>query len=100
MNGLAAPALFDHVAKLVEHLITVEQFAPLGLSGTTLKFRLQMLEGFLALALLAFKQTKGVAHNLTRSLVAPGLDAALEEGIEFRCERDVDGSAVGGHTQT
>jgi hypothetical protein len=85
---VSAPALFDHVAKLIEYFMPVEQFAAFGLSGTAFQFRLQLREGFLALSLVAFEQTKGFAHYFACRLVAPGLDAALEEGIEFGGKRD------------
>jgi len=100
MNGLFAPALFEQLAKFIEYFVTIQQLAALGLRSPTLKFRLQLLEGFIAFPFVTFEKTEGFAHNFAGGLVASGLHAALKKSIQFGSEGDVDGSAVRSHIPT
>ena len=67
------------------------------LTGAPFQLCLELTKGFVAFLLLAFQEPQSLANDFARGLVTAGLDAALQETIEFRSHRDVDSGSVSRH---
>src|ERR1700689_2617544 len=90
LGFLGPTPLLDHLSEFVEDLIAVEQFVAIGFDRTSLQLCLELLKSILSLPLLAFEKAERLPNNLACGLVAAGFDSTFEEGVEFRCDRNVD----------
>lgn len=96
-RSILSSAFFDHFPKFIEDLISIDQLAAICLTGAPFQFCLELTKGFIAFLLLAFQEPQSFANDFARGLVTAGLDAALQETIEFRSDRDVDSGSVSRH---
>jgi len=97
-TGPCPPSLFDGFPEFFENFVTVEQRAALGLRRATFQPGFQVVKLLVSDTLLAFEQAERFPHDFACSLVASGFDAAVQEGIQFRSNRDVDGGSVRSHS--
>ncbi len=77
-------AFFDHLAKLVEDLVAVEQLAALRLGRAFFKSCPGLQKSFLTFPFMALKQMQRLSNHLARCLVAPRVHPALKKSVELR----------------
>ena len=95
--AFGSAAFLDHLFKLVEDLIPIEQFAARRLARTTLEFRLKSMNGVLALEFVTFKKPQGLPNHFANCLIPARRYTARKERVELWSNRNINGSS-GRHT--